>query len=153
MIKCNVANMKKVIGALRSGQFRQVRNLLASESGGFCGQGVICELAWLEGAIQTKELHRFTQGFYMYKYDGREFTLPMSACKWLGLDACDTTIDRLAELNDKYKASFNDLATFLEDHYDLRDDPELDPILDEELDVDDETLCPIEDRLEVLANV
>lgn len=106
----------KWVAALRSGGYKQARQALRNQEGGYCCLGVLCEISgrgeWAdEGAAKT-----YLGDESLLQYLGDESLLPPSVMAWAGLDEPDPTTDSgesLTELNDGGK-SFSEIADIIE---------------------------------------
>lgn len=108
----NIENVKKWVAALRSGKYKQCRNLLY-DGVGYCCLGVVCDLA---GIIPEKI--ETSKGYY-YQFDGSTTKLPIAAQKWLGTDQQSPHIGETTAiaLNDVDLRSFNRIADEIEKHW------------------------------------
>ena len=89
------------IDALRSGQYRQTIYQLERD-GKFCGLGVVCELARKDGGPEWDD------GLYL----DSDYQLPRQMSRFMGLTQGDQ--NRLVNLNDKYRATFAQIADYIE---------------------------------------
>ena len=89
------------IEALRSGKYRQAQYKLKSDEG-YCCLGVLCDLARNDGGPEWSE------GLYR-RLDGQ---LPHQMARFMGLTQGDQ--NRLADLNDKSRATFAQIADYIE---------------------------------------
>lgn len=108
--------MKKWVKALRSGEYKQGKDVLHDKENKFCCLGVLCSLANKENICEL------TDNIYgSYYYDDKTGTLPDSVIKWSGMQT--PTGKRLGkrkeliELNDFNKYSFKRLANIIEKEY------------------------------------
>lgn len=100
------------IEALRSDRFTQTRDVLCSKDG-YCCLGVACELA-IENGVSVNKIRIVRSVFSKSdaSYDDKRFDLPDSVRGWLGISK---QIEETAiSLNDEKKASFSEIADFLE---------------------------------------
>ncbi len=100
----------KWLEALRSGEYKQTKERLATEDGKFCCLGVLCELALAEG-ITSKG--KDEEGIF---YDSSHKSMPPTAVlEWSNVsrDYGLTTYD-IAELNDNGK-TFSEIADIIEE--------------------------------------
>lgn len=72
-------NAKKLIAALRSGEFDQIKRKLHTKYG-YCCLGVACELAVREGVIPPGVPDEAN----IYYYEENSSSLPWSVQRWLG---------------------------------------------------------------------
>jgi hypothetical protein len=112
-------NMKKVLVALRSGEFTQAEGMLQC-SGGHCCLGVMCEVYEKETG---DELPHNSMGFLVGgDLDGQFFGKVKS---WVGLKSYsgkfvgssgnpNTPNNSLVDMNDTLNKSFDDIADFIE---------------------------------------
>lgn len=128
----NVENVKKVIAALRSGEYEQGRTALerqpsSGESPKLCCLGVTCREAMRNG-VEVRVSKR--PGLILTKFDGNDVSLPPAVAQWIGMDTnpllvippsvaenadCfPNVLASAATLNDVYKFSFNEIADCFE---------------------------------------
>lgn len=100
--------MKLWIKSLRSGKYKQTRNLLKGESGGFCCLGVLCDLAAKDGGQQWKR-NKFNAWEYGNKYIGNA---PKELTRYLGIS--NVEVMDLIEMNDCQNRSFKQIADHIE---------------------------------------
>lgn len=100
----------KWITALRSGQYRQGRGVLHSGDG-FCCLGVLCSVLHEDGLL-ARRLN--TQNFvYDYGAHGDVTILPTET--WVSLSIPGFAMDKLIEMNDSDRASFDVIADWIEE--------------------------------------
>jgi hypothetical protein len=75
-------NAKKWVRALRSGKFKQAKNVLATLKNTYCCLGVACELARKDGVRVSKKKNKEDGCF---EYSSRQGSLPPQVQMWLGL--------------------------------------------------------------------
>lgn len=100
--------VEKWITALRSGEYTQGRTFL-NNNGSFCCLGVACEVAINSGLFvsKTKDSGRV----FLY---GRRSNMPPKAVRtFFGIT--NNQMYRLADLNDQYRRTFNEIADYLEE--------------------------------------
>lgn len=126
----NKENMQLWVSALRSGEFLQGKNLLASQDrhGNIrhCCLGVACVVAMRNGVNVIVEVSPTTG---IVSYDGEETELPLSVANFFGLTLVnplisdpndDDDIGTEATLaNDNLSRTFEHIATGIEDYYNL----------------------------------
>jgi hypothetical protein len=132
----NKVNMRKWVAALRSGDFLQGQERLATLKGGkwfYCCLGVACELALADG-VQMPVGESPTSK----KYDGSGAFLPRPVQSWLGLEPGEGEDPEnpgveinfrglperrsLSHLNDNTGFNFGQIADLIEEHYKLLED-------------------------------
>jgi len=115
--------MKRWVKALRSGEYLQTKEYLASQdekgNDSFCCLGVLCNIMQEETGklVVTKDLRN------KYSFDNEGSTLPKSVINWSGLrnsqghfrDNYDKS-QELTALNDEGK-SFKEIANIIEKNY------------------------------------
>lgn len=117
-------NAKKWVAALRSGKYKQAKNILAKIKGphvSHCCLGVACELYIAEGHPLKVEVDKHRDGYGPCKvYGGYADTPPTEVIKWLGLREDNGAFkfrvmgeESLAELNDAGKR-FTTIANVIE---------------------------------------
>lgn len=91
------------VKALRSGEYKQTKNLLHRVDGGYCCLGVLCELAVKAGIIDAAA--RDPEDPQVWYYDLEECIIPLSVERWAGLDGPAESIvtGSLMTFNDKGK--------------------------------------------------
>lgn len=91
-------NAKKLVAALRSGEFKQGRDCLRKKET-FCCLGVACELAAREGIIPPAH----SSGFGIFRYGYECNYLPEAVQKWIGFTERTGMFlgDGLALMNDR----------------------------------------------------
>ena len=114
----------KWLEALRSGEYAQTTGALEKipatfadgSPGGLCCWGVLCRIAESEGVVQH------TLGGSTILYDGEDSFPPPSVQSWADLDPFTKyfldPLDKhvsLADLNDGYKYTFNEIAEVIEE--------------------------------------
>lgn len=110
-------NAKRWVEALRSGEYRQTREVLRDEHG-FCCLGVACDLYAKEHPdISQWYEHSYDRGF---DFDDLLGTLPTHVRDWLGLNYDDGryATGSLTEDNDDGK-TFAEIADIIESEPDL----------------------------------
>jgi hypothetical protein len=95
---------KKWISALLSGKYKQGRNSLRDREEKFCALGVLCDVIDPKGWQQC--------GPY-YKFKGSVTNLPEAEKKKIKLQHHETHL--IMEINDMQKASFKEVAKFIEE--------------------------------------
>lgn len=115
----------KWVSALRSGKYRQAKERLQSDSGGFCCLGVLCDL-YIKEHPSLAEWHfnpDYTYGSTSIKSSGtfEHIYLPSDVANWAGFPASGDVIvshdhedTGLSELNDE-GMSFADIAALIEE--------------------------------------
>lgn len=106
---------QKWVDALRSGRYEQTDATLTrlSEDGNtHCCLGVLCELAVEDGVPIT------ISGNKARHYDGRSGMPPEPVYDWSGLDRNKT--EKYASMNDTDKASFDEIASAIENDNNLK---------------------------------
>lgn len=118
MSKLN-ANAKLWVKALRSGKYKQAKEVL-SDRKGYCCLGVACEV--YQKKVGDLVIDRLSVGSVEGKkvkcvsYDNEKYTLPDKVRKWLGLsenDGCYEA-DSLVGHNDKQDFNFKQIARVIE---------------------------------------
>jgi hypothetical protein len=102
-------NMKLVLKALRSGEYKQTKETLQDEVG-YCCLGVMCDVFEKE----TGRTLRRDVGSYLY---GGELGEQEGVQEWVGLRHCDGTSKYnppLVSLNDYDGYTFSQIADFIE---------------------------------------
>lgn len=122
----NKENISKWVEALRSGEYKQTREVLhrageGLKATGFCCLGVACDISGLgnwEGGGGD--------GIYEYVIAGGASSyeaLPREVREWLGVTGENPTVlvnkesHSLAELNDDYGKSFKQIANIIERNF------------------------------------
>jgi hypothetical protein len=105
-------NMKKVLVALRSGEYKQTQYRL-QDSGGHCCLGVMCEVYEKETGVK---LPRDGVSGFIVGSNLNKFPLVKS---WVGLHEdivadVNANIDLLVGMNDTFNNSFDEIADFIE---------------------------------------
>jgi hypothetical protein len=110
----NKGLVKKWVEALRSGKYQQGRSSLRAKGipialaqDKFCCLGVLCD-------VIDSERWKGCQ------WEGKDGYLPSETCRKIGLS--QHTMRELVDMNDSHKVSFDTIATFLTEHFELRDD-------------------------------
>tara|TARA_R110000851_G_scaffold53830_1_gene127593 strand:+ start:3295 stop:3636 length:342 start_codon:yes stop_codon:yes gene_type:complete len=102
-------NMRKVLVALRSGEYKQARGVL-QDTGGFCCLGVMCDVYERETGNKLKR----TPSGLLY---GTSLLYHVVVKEWVGLKANTGGSDSnepLAAINDRSDSSFAYIADFIE---------------------------------------
>lgn len=115
------ANVKKVVAALRSGEYHQAKVSLHSYQG-WCCLGVICDLYAQEHPIDRRIYHYGCDGCWVEIFGQREsIALPDEVQKWIGFRTSAGTWDdnglkaSLVGLNDGTPSwTFDQIADFIE---------------------------------------
>jgi hypothetical protein len=110
----NMRPIKKWVAALRSGEFKQTRAVLRDDVG-YCCLGVLCEIYRREtsqGEWKEEDGLSSTYSFGTGPGNIRVSLPPIPVREWIGIDA--ELISRLAELNDKKRMGFPEIADFIE---------------------------------------
>ncbi len=131
LTKTQIKNVWKWIKALRSGKFKQTKNVLCRTKGkerSYCCLGVACKI------LKCKEENSFDD-FYnsgIVLFDGQGEDLPDGVVKKLGLKDCTggfdryikngDTITRLSDMNDTQKAKFTTIADKIEKNLKTNED-------------------------------
>ncbi len=118
-------NAKKLVAALRSGEYTQTKGRLhrvevsdefdgfkEKPAVGYCCLGVACELYAAENPTEREVFASGYEGF-----DGRTATLPETVMGWLGLASRVGSMDNgesLATLNDYRDKTFAEIADVIE---------------------------------------
>jgi hypothetical protein len=132
----NKTNMRKVVAALRSGDYKQGQRRLAivkpDGSVTYCCLGVFCEVAIADGlGVRVGERHD-SMGQEVKEFDDEYLVLPVSVRDWLGVNDTDPEVAfgaeffRMSSLNDDVYLSFREIAGAIEDHYKLLEDGDTD---------------------------
>jgi hypothetical protein len=88
------------VKALRSGEYKQTKNLLHKVGGGFCCLGVLCELAVKAGVIPAASRDKDDDPSAWF-YEGEESVTPGRVDRWAGITGADSgTVDGLVAAND-----------------------------------------------------
>lgn len=120
------------VAALRSGEYRQGRHVLHNvDENTYCCLGVLCDLAVKAGVMSPgrREWNSSVGGdMEVYGVAGDRaaqgaVTLPVEVITWAGLEDSNPAVyvededgdEYLAELNDGYEYSFEQLAALVED--------------------------------------
>ena len=82
-------NAKKWIAALRSGEFKQGKNLLLDAAGNYCCLGVACELFIRDGGQLEKGLVKRMGENILISFDDGISVSPATVKDWLGLNSDD----------------------------------------------------------------
>lgn len=99
---------EKWIKALRSGEYKQGKNVLRRRDNTFCCLGVLCDLYIKEtGKLQWKD----SDHEYLFQIDENTCFLPLDVRKWSDLTQKRAT---LMEMNDELDKSFNEIADYIE---------------------------------------
>ena len=80
---------RNFVAALRSGKFRQTRNVLCRQGVGHCCLGVACEVA-IEGGAELKRRSQGRDSVVTYEasaHDTEATALPQAVMAWFGFDA------------------------------------------------------------------
>jgi hypothetical protein len=127
-------NRAKWVTALRSGEYKQGRQMLRSDADEYCCLGVACELAAAENVVP--EARRVNAAEWDYEYGGDGQLLPDAVVEWLGLrDRYGAIIDgfrpygepnALTEVNDAGE-DFDGIADLIESGAVELVDPEREP--------------------------
>jgi hypothetical protein len=102
-------NMKKVLVALRSGEYKQARGTLQN-TGGFCCLGVMCDVYEKETG---NGLERTPSGLL----NGTNLRKHIDVKEWVGLQCnlgTSDNSDSLAAINDRADSTFAYIADFIE---------------------------------------
>jgi hypothetical protein len=102
-------NMRKVLVALRSGEYKQARGTLQN-TGGYCCLGVMCDVYEKETG---NVLERTPSGFF----NGGSLSSHGVVRNWVGLRGNLGTSDNkapLSEINDMSHSTFAHIADFIE---------------------------------------
>ena len=98
------------VEALRSGEYEQTQGVLDQDDRQCC-LGVLCDILDVPFVMGIEPKGRFR----LYGETGVESEsghLPASVLKRTGITP--TQVDRLVDLNDKYKATFDEIADYIE---------------------------------------
>jgi hypothetical protein len=98
----------KWVEALRSGRYKQGRGCLRSGDN-YCCLGVLCDVSGV-GQWGTKDY--YSSDCYSVGMDTACYALPVKIIQSEGLS--DSTINTLCVLNDETKASFAEIADYIE---------------------------------------
>jgi hypothetical protein len=102
-------NMRKVLVALRSGEYKQARGTLQN-TGGYCCLGVMCDVYEKEtGSVLDRTPSGLLKGKNLYRH--------IPVLEWVGLQDClgrSPNRDSLAVINDRAYSTFADIAYFIE---------------------------------------
>jgi hypothetical protein len=86
--------------ALRSGEYKQTKNLLHRVRGGYCCLGVLCEQAVKAGVIPAAQ--RDQDDSSAWYYEGESSVPPGLVFGWAGITGSDgSTIGELMNANDR----------------------------------------------------
>jgi len=130
----NKVNMRKVVAALRSGQFKQDQGRLARRlpdgTVAYCCMGVFCEVALADGLNLDVTDDHDSMGGPVKKFDTEILFLPPLVRDWagLGLQEYDPRVEhhselvRLSVINDEFRLPFTVVADLIEKHYKLLED-------------------------------
>ncbi len=114
--------------ALRSGKYKQAKNVLKSSNGGFCCLGVLCDLHaketgegyWTGGKNKHAGVYHDTKTVDGYKVNDKTELTP-AVMKWAGLEFSNPQCGKidgfersLAEYNDVLKYNFKKIASLIE---------------------------------------
>jgi hypothetical protein len=103
-------NMKMVLKALRSGEYKQGFQTLQDDDR-YCCLGVMCDVY---ARATGMELVRDEDRGYLY---GGDLSGQEGVMAWVGLKSCDghsTDHDTLIEMNDENGKTFSEIADFIE---------------------------------------
>ncbi len=99
----------KWVAKLRSGDYVQGVGKLRSPENQYCCLGVLCEVA-VEDGILPLASHILGDADLDYAYDGHSAFLPPAVSDAYKMDSTS----RLIEMNDDEKASFTEIADYIE---------------------------------------
>lgn len=118
------ARLRLWVQALRSGDYEQGTNVLASTVGqdGFryCCLGVACEVSIANGLEVEVQVSSGAKA-----YDLQQLVLPMSVISWYGLESNNPILydgSTASAFNDIYRWTFEEIATGIEQCYGLGED-------------------------------
>lgn len=100
--------MELWIKSLRSGEYKQTRNVLKCESGGFCCLGVLCDLAAKDGGASWSKDSWGNWAFNEF-YSGSP---PDEIVEYLGIT--EVEVQTLMQMNDDEGKSFRKIADHIE---------------------------------------
>jgi hypothetical protein len=110
---------QKWVDALRSGEYEQTQQVLCriTEDGPrHCCLGVLCDLAIKDNVDIITQAHMSADGVSQYiQFDTQGFMPPDSVYNWSELD--QDYMDRYAGMNDSDLASFDEIATAIENDH------------------------------------
>lgn len=114
------------VNALRSGEYKQGREVLMNSAGQCCCLGIACELAVKAGVpLEVEEKYDLMQDVNARFYDDKPHYPPPPVLKWLGLrddhgtfGGAAESYDCLALRNDQGE-SFEQIADLIEKHADV----------------------------------
>lgn len=107
------------VEALRSGEYEQTIGTLHNDEG-FCCLGVLCDLAYKEGAVTRTRIDDMRHGYGTRLEVG---VLPPEVVSWAGMEDSDPVVAEdgddglftLAELNDEEGCTFEEIADIIEE--------------------------------------
>jgi hypothetical protein len=115
------ANAQAWVKALRSGQYKQTKRMLANAEG-YCCLGVACEV-YLDATngrgLKVRECKDACGNVSQIRYNGNDVTLPIPVKDWLGLNDSDGgywdgKVMTLVTLNDDRDYNFKQIADVIE---------------------------------------
>lgn len=120
------------VNALRSGKYKQGKNLLKLETNGqynYCCLGVLCELAVENKIIEESSIKHFlfpSPGGSHYFENGKSY-LEDKVLEWSGISTNNGKFDTdknglpitLAKLNDDEGYTFEEIANVIEEHWQI----------------------------------
>jgi hypothetical protein len=108
----------KWINALRSGKYKQGRNVLRNQNDEFCCLGVLCDIS---GIYEWKKPDSNIDGEEFYLYNLNYGDLPFKVIEWAGIRGGPTAIlpnFSLVSANDDKEWSFEAIACIIESRWD-----------------------------------
>ncbi len=120
-----VGNARKVVAALRSGEYQQGRRAL-HQGDRFCALGVVCDVSGVGEWVPST--NHMGQDFYRYQVHGvigdrAGYTMPKGVSDWLGLPATGSfglAGREIYELNDREEMPFERIADLMEEEWELK---------------------------------
>lgn len=120
--RVNKEVIRKWVQALRSGEYKQGKDMLKGSDGCFCCLGVLCDLAVKEDVIASRETDK--DGYTFFGRENEEYVLPSDVVDWVGLDSDNPDIsdtngkrDAITFWNDTVGKSFIELADMIEKEF------------------------------------
>jgi len=114
---------KKWVQALRSGKYKQGREVLHRKENGkdtYCCLGVLCDLYQQDRRSKKKKGLAVDNKYDTITYDGFDTVLPCVVLKWAGMETANGMLNyedmdaNLVYLNDEKRSSFKTIANVIE---------------------------------------
>ena len=114
---------KKWVAALRSGKYKQGREVLHNNKSGkdtYCCLGVLCDLYQQDRRSKKKKMLDVDNRWNNVCYDGADTHLPDAVLMWAGMKTKDGSWDELhcetslVYLNDEKRNNFKTIASVIE---------------------------------------